>query len=745
MKKISLSLKLSISYVVVSIVTLYFFYYIFYNLFEQHMLKVEREKAMLIAQTIEPLVAMRYYLGLNDDIEQLASKTAEHDQVVSLSIEINDEIIWSKLDSGKKKSIKISYPVTSLLENKKIGLINIAYTKDSLNSALQQIHNEILYFLAVLALVFVVYVSVVRHLFSPFGRISQKVKNYSPGSAIDFSSIHGGSEVDSIVSAFENMVSNIREYTVLLERYKHSVDESAIVVRMDLEGIITYVNEEFCRLSGYNVEESLGASIFTICHLDADNDQCNEIIKTAQSRKIWKGNLQNHRKNGSSYYVRVTVVPILDEKDNIVELISIQQDITQVIEQQEQIVRQTMDVTTGLSNRVKLEEDIAHIVEPKFAIISLDNYSVIKDYYGWASGKKILKEVAQIFLSVTSIENITVYKLAGSDYAILGSHIFDMGLFHGICRTVLEKINNYSIQLDEGTINIGASAGLTSNKDHLLSYAGLALQHAQETSHLTVIYEETENLVQQFENNLIWTKKLNLALKENRIVLFVQPILNAKLLKIEKYECLVRMIDEDREKVVLPFFFLDVAKKSKLYHQLTERVINISFDIFSQVPDVDFSINLALDDILHVPTVKLIESRLNKTGLASRFVIEIVETEGIEDIKEVFDFVADMKARGCKIAIDDFGSGYSNFAYLMKLNVDYIKIDGSLIKSIDQDINSQIITSTILDFSQQLNISTVAEYVHNQAVLDYVQKLGIDYVQGFHLGEPVPIETLIGK
>lgn len=744
MKKIPLSLKLSISYIVVSIVTLYFFYNIFYNLFEEHMIKVEREKAILIAQTIEPLVAMSHYLGLKDDIKQLASKTAKHDQVAALSIEIQGQVIWSKLDSGNKKSIRISYPVDSQLEGKKIGSINISYTKDSLNSALKKIHNEILYFLLALALVFVVYVFVVRYLFIPFGKIAQKVKDYSPGSVIDFSSIYGGSEVDLIITAFENMESNIREYTVLLERYKHSVDESAIVVRMDLDGVITYVNEEFCRLSGYSVEESLGFSIFSICH-DGGDDKCAEIIETARSGKIWKGNLQNHRKNGGSYYVRVTVVPILDEKDNIIELISIQQDITQVIEQQEQIVRQTMDVTTGLYNRVKLEEDIERLDDPKFAIIALDNYNVIKDYYGWASGKKILKEIAEIFLSITSIKNITVYKLAGSEYAILGNQAFDMDLFHGICRTVLEKINSYSIHLEEGVINIGASAGLTSNKDHLLSYAGLALQHAQETSHLTIVYEETENLVQRFENNLIWTKKLNLALNENRIVLFAQPILNTESLKIEKYECLVRMIDEDGEKVISPFFFLDVAKKSKLYHRLTQQVINIAFDTFLQVPNVDFSINLALDDILHVPTVKLLESRLNKTGLASRFVIEIVESEGIEDIKEVFDFVTDMKARGCKIAIDDFGSGYSNFSYLMKLNVDYIKIDGSLIKSIDQDVNSQIITSTILDFSQQLKIETVAEYVHNQAVLDYVQKLGIDYVQGFHLSEPVPIETLIVK
>jgi len=748
MKRMSLSLKISFSFIVVSIATLSFFYFVFYHLFEQQMLKVEGEKAALIAKTIEPVIAINHFLGLRDNVKQLAEKTAEHDQIVRLSVEIENQLVWSMpentdLDFVNEDLIFISFPITNPLKAESIGSINIAYTKDSLNKALQDIHNEILYYLAGLALVFVMFILLTRYFFSPFEQIAQKVKNYEPGSTIDFSLIRAEPEIQAITTSFESMVSNIREYTVLLERYKHSVDESAIVVRMDLEGTITYVNEEFCRLSGYSPEESIGVSVFVICHSEVDEHQCAEILETVKAKNIWKGNLQNSRKNGGSYYVRATVVPILDEYNDIIEFISIQQDITQVIEQQEKIARQTTDPTTGLYNKVKLEEDIQKIEHPKFAIIALDNYSIIKDYYGWESGNRILKEIAEIFLSITAIENISVYKLAGSEYAVLGTQVFDMDLFHGICRTILKKINDYTVHLDDSSLHIGASAGLTSNTEHYYSYAGLALQHAQETRHLTIIYEEAENLVQRFENNQMWTKKLNLALNEDRIVLFAQPIFNAKTLKIEKYECLVRMIDEDDEKVILPSMFLDVAKKSKLYHQITEQVIKISFDIFSQVPDVHFTINFSLEDLLHVPTIQFLKAILDESGLASRFILEIVETEGIENFSEVSDFVIDMKARGCRIAIDDFGSGYSNFSYLMGLNVDFIKIDGSLVKAIDRDVNSQIITSTILDFSQQLKIATVAEYVHNQTVLDYVQKLGVDYVQGFHLGKPVPIETLV--
>ena len=742
MKNISLSLKISTSFILASVATLVFLYVIFYQLFEQHMLKVEEGKAVLVAQTMEPMIAMSYFLSLDDDVRQLAENLAGHDQVAGLSVIIENRLVWGRAVPDAGDFIRITHPIINPMTNEKVGHIDLAYTKDALNKAMQEVHIEILYYLGALGLAFIIFIVFSRYLFKPFAQIAERVKNYKPGSKIDFSRVREEPEVLSIINAFESMVSNIREYTVLLERYKQSVDESAIVVRMDLDGTISYVNEEFCRLTGYSHEESIGVSVFTICHQGEDKSQCENMLNTVRNKKIWRGNIQNQKKNGGMYYVRATVVPILDENEDIIELISIQQDITQAIEQQAQIVRQTTDPTTGLFNRVKMEEDIHKVEEPKFAIISLDNYNVIKDFYGWESGKKILREVSEIFLSLRNIENIKVYKLAGSDFAVLGNQALDMDLFHGICRTILEKINNYAIEIEGGSIHINASAGLTSDKDHLLSYAGLALQHAQATRHLTIIYEETENLVQQFENNLIWTKKLNQALNEDRIVLYVQPIINSKSGQVEKYECLVRMLEEDGESVISPYFFLDIAKQSKVYHQLTERVITSAFDVFSKIPNVDFSINLSIEDLLHVSTVEFIKTKLEETGLASRFILEIVESEGIESFNEVVDFVTDMKSRGCKVAIDDFGSGYSNFAYLMQLNVDFIKIDGSLIKSIDTDVNSKIITSTILDFAQQLEVKTVAEFVHNEAVLDYVKRLGIDYVQGFYLGEPFPIENL---
>lgn len=199
------------------------------------------------------------------------------------------------------------------------------------------------------------------------------------------------------------------------------------------------------------------------------------------------------------------------------------------------------------------------------------------------------------------------------------------------------------------------------------------------------------------------------------------------------------MIDEDGT-IISPFKFLNVAKKSKLYSVLTQKVIEKSFNYF-KYKDVEFSINLSLEDILHKPTISFLEQMLNENKKAAqRFIVEIVEEEGIENYQEISDFIERLKYLGCKVAIDDFGTGYSNFEYLMKLNVDIVKIDGSMIKYINQDLNAKVVTELIVSFTKKLNIKTVAEFVHSEEIFEIVKDMGIDYSQGFYLGTPKAIE-----
>ncbi len=234
----------------------------------------------------------------------------------------------------------------------------------------------------------------------------------------------------------------------------------------------------------------------------------------------------------------------------------------------------------------------------------------------------------------------------------------------------------------------------------------------------------------------MWTLKLKKALENDRIVPYYQAIFNINTNKIEKYEALVRLIDEDGS-IVSPFYFLNIAKKSKQYLKLTKQVIKKSFEYFKD-KDYEFSVNLTLEDIKNKNISSYIIEMLKEYKIASKVVFEIVESEGIEDFDQINNFLDRARELGCKIAIDDFGSGYSNFEYLIKLNADYIKIDGSLIKDILIDKSNQEIVVTIIDFAKRQGFKTIAEFVSNEEIFNKVKELGIDYVQGYYISEPNP-------
>jgi EAL domain-containing protein (putative c-di-GMP-specific phosphodiesterase class I) len=194
------------------------------------------------------------------------------------------------------------------------------------------------------------------------------------------------------------------------------------------------------------------------------------------------------------------------------------------------------------------------------------------------------------------------------------------------------------------------------------------------------------------------------------------------------------MEDEDGN-IILPFFFLDVAKKTKKYFDITKIVIAQSFEMFKD-KDVEFSVNLSIMDILEPRIFNYILMMLKKYDIGSKVVFEIVESEYIENFQTVINFIDEVKKYGCKIAIDDFGTGYSNFAYLIKLKADYLKIDGSLIKNINTDQNSYLVVLTIVEFAKKLGMQTIAEFVENEHIFKIVKELGIDYSQGYHFSPP---------
>ncbi len=237
------------------------------------------------------------------------------------------------------------------------------------------------------------------------------------------------------------------------------------------------------------------------------------------------------------------------------------------------------------------------------------------------------------------------------------------------------------------------------------------------------------------QNNLKILKMVKRALENSNIISYFQPIVSNDTKEIVKYESLVRLVDED-EKIISPFVFLDIAKKGKYYAQITNMVLENSFNALSKT-DKSITINISALDIEKPSTKKKIFELLDKhKDSASRIVFELLEDEDVRDIDEISKFIVEVKAYGVRIAIDDFGAGYSNFERLLKYQPDILKIDGSLIKNIETDAYSLSVVKTIVSFAKEQHIEMVAEYIENENIFNILKDLGVEYSQGYYFGKP---------
>lgn len=420
------------------------------------------------------------------------------------------------------------------------------------------------------------------------------------------------------------------------------------------------------------------------------------------------------------------------------ELRDINASLAVKVDEKSKALQQTYltDPMTALPNRNKLLQDIEEGKVESLMIIDVDAFSDITNFYGSKTGDELLIQIAMRLARLCLIDHTCheLYRLGGDVFAVAlsGENI------HTLAEAVQKSVKSSSFDIfDNHEINIFVTIGAAQPGENLLHRAEMALKEAKSKKEDFRLYTEYNTLTKQYESNMLWTKKILQAIGEDNILPHFQPIVNLKTGLIEKYESLMRLVDSDGT-VHAPGFFLDVAKRSKLYPQLTRIMLKKSFDVFRE-RDAEFSINISSEDITNETVVREIYRNLTTFPRKENVVFELLESDGIHNYDAVINFIDTVKAHGCKIALDDFGSGYSNFSHILKLNVDYIKIDGSLIRDIHNDPHAKAVVETIIGFSQKLGFQTVAEFVHCQEVMDTVRTLGVDYVQGYHCGKPSDI------
>ena len=431
-----------------------------------------------------------------------------------------------------------------------------------------------------------------------------------------------------------------------------------------------------------------------------------------------------------------TIIPILDKNKDIIEYIAIRNDITSLFEKDKLIYEQFTDELTSLPNRQKLLNDLKNCISPKLALINLDRFKDINGSYGIEIGDEILKSFAKR-LSIFKSTNLNVYRISGDIFAFMAFGNFKINELDKTCKNLNALCDRENFKINEDSFDISFTIGIADYHEKLLTHAEIALYWAKKINIDIAIFDEEMPIYKDLERNIELTKEIKQALKDDNILMYGQKIINNKTKEI-KYETLMRMKFSDG-RILSPFVFLEHAKKARLYPLMTNKMIEKSCEFFKN-KDTVFSINLMIEDIKNEKTVNFLFSKLIETKVASRVILEIVESEGIEKFEEVGDFIRKAKALGCRVAIDDFGTGYSNFEYIIKLNVDFLKIDGSLIKNIHINENIRLTVLTIVNFAKVLGIKTVAEFVHCKEIQDIVESLGIDFSQGYLLHEPEHLE-----
>ena len=439
---------------------------------------------------------------------------------------------------------------------------------------------------------------------------------------------------------------------------------------------------------------------------------------------IYRNALQN-----LNNLLRERVTLATDELREVNEILE-----TKVEEKTKELISQTFeDTLTGLPNRHRLQYDMDRKHFHALIILNLHNFREVNDFFGFAIGDDLLRQMAHWIQTL----DLKPYRLSGDEFAILIEEEFSDEALDTLCQRLLNRLSDHPFSVGEETISLNVTIGVDSSDDVSLTHADIALHEAKEDSKHIAFYDSNSHVEVQFQANIALTSTIHKALNSGRIICFYQPIVSIQTGRIEKYETLVRMIDESAQ-IIPPLDFLQTAKKTRLYPQITRTVVEHACHAFKDRNE-EFSINLSIRDILDHSTVRFIEEMIVETDTAHRIVFEILESEGIENFDAVISFIHRMKGLGAKIAIDDYGTGYSSLENILRLDIDYIKIDGSLIRNINENPKYAIVVQHISDFAAKLGIKTIAEFVSSEEIFQHTKMIGITYSQGYYTGKPATL------
>ncbi len=540
------------------------------------------------------------------------------------------------------------------------------------------------------------------------------------------------------------------------------------VITTDVHGHIEFMNPVAEELCGWKEAEALGLSLMQVVDLIDEktrrpvDDPIAECIGQNRNIRLQGSLLLINHARSQEFAVEVSVSQIRGPDESLAGLVLVFHDVTELRGMAQKMSYQARhDLLTGLLNRREFERRLEAALASardegrRHAVcyLDLDQFKVVNDTCGHVAGDEMLRQLAQKLSGVVR-DSDTLARLGGDEFGILlDSCPIDRA--REICQQLLDLVREFRFAWKDKLFEIGVSIGLvpvsadSGNLTDVLSAADSACYVAKDHGRNRIhIYQPDDKALARHHGDMLWMQRIQQALNEDRFELHLQLIQPLSHHERQSWhgEFLLRMLDE-QGKLVGPGFFMSAAERYHLMPSLDRWVVRKAFEYIGQIRNVsdirEFSINLSGQSLNDEKLMKFIIELFDEMRVSPEEIcFEITETAVISNMAHATIFIEVLRGMGCRFALDDFGSGLSSFAYLKSLPVDYLKIDGRFVQDMINDEIDHAMVDSINHIGHVMGIRTIAEFVENEATLERLRALGVDYAQGYVVARPVPVSEL---
>lgn len=557
------------------------------------------------------------------------------------------------------------------------------------------------------------------------------------------------------------LASEQSKYDSMSRKHYRVLDSlNSIVIELSASGRITFLNNAWFQTTKFTVSESIGVNFTDYIYNTTPQTKqyIIEAFNNLLSGKRGKETIELKIKTKRHEFVwcEFNISPHIDENNEIVGLSGTIEDINLRKKSEQQLKHIALhDNLTGINNRYffdlelnKLANESARLKHQHSLIyIDLDHFKIINDSQGHHQGDLVLKEVARLLSERTRSSDV-LCRIGGDEFAMLltNTKVEEAKL---AAKELCEVIAGTSFRFDEQvykiscSIGISAINGLATSSETYLQQADIAMFAAKEKGRNRAhIFEVGDRVTEELQQSFEWVTKLQKALVEDDILLEFQPIIDTKSREILCYEALVRLVVDN--KVVYPNEFIPSLEKAGDMALLDRHVIGKALKTLSESPELPkLAINLSAQAFTDSSLYGFIASKVEKYQVEpSNVVFELTESASLSNITGTQRLVNKLSELGCHFAIDDFGTGFSTFAYLKQIPADSVKIDGSFVKDMLTNSIDSALVKAINETAHALGKTTVAEFVEDEATLEKLAELGVNYAQGYYIGKPMSLKEI---